>query len=92
LTQPENVVLRILPFSGAPVFANTCMWALFVFGDSLNRDIVHVETHAGFRYIEDGEQVSAYHKHFGQLWQRALDEAESRAFIEDAMRAWLPDR
>ncbi|WP_222854048.1 helix-turn-helix domain-containing protein [Fodinicola acaciae] len=91
LTLPEHVALRVLPFSAAPVFASTCMWALLVFDEELDT-VVHVETHAGFRFIQDRDQVCEYGSHFVQLWRRSLDEEESRSFIGDAMRAWLRGR
>lgn len=76
-----NVDLRILPFDGPMPFTSTCMYAYFEFNDSLDRDVVTVETHAGFRYIETTSRVAAYRRHYEQLVDTALPPDESRALI-----------
>jgi transcriptional regulator with XRE-family HTH domain len=76
-----NVDLRILPFDGPMPFTSTCMYAYFEFSDSLDRDVVAVETHAGFRYIETTSRVAAYRRHYEHLVESALPPDESRALI-----------
>ena len=48
-TEP-NISLYVLPFSASPVFTMNCMYAYFEYqGEgSLEQDVVHIETHAGF--------------------------------------------
>jgi transcriptional regulator with XRE-family HTH domain len=83
-----NIELHILPFSAPPAFTSTCMFACFEFGDSLDRDVVHVETHAGFRHIEATEQVSQYRRHYDDLMRRALSPSDSRQLVRSAAQAW----
>jgi transcriptional regulator with XRE-family HTH domain len=75
-----NVELRILPFSATPPFTSTCMYAYFEFED-YDRDIVSVETHAGFRYIEGLDQVGRYRRYYDELVRTSLDPEESRQLI-----------
>jgi transcriptional regulator with XRE-family HTH domain len=83
-----NVELRILPFRAPATFASTCMFAHFEFADALDRDVVHVETHAGFRYIESTEQVSQYRRHYDDLFRRALSVNDSRQLTRETAEAW----
>jgi len=75
-----NVSLYVLPFSASPVFTMTCMYAYFEYqGDNnLERDVVNIETHAGFDIIDDPDKVADYRK-----WHDALVEA---SLTEDATR------
>jgi transcriptional regulator with XRE-family HTH domain len=77
----SNIELRVLPFSTAPPFTSTCMYAYFEFGDALDRDVLHIETHAGFRYIEIEETVAQYRQHYERLYDSSLTPEESRALI-----------
>jgi len=86
--EQPNMELRILPFSAPPAFTSTCMFAYFEFGDSLDRDVVHVETHAGFRHIEATDQVSLYRRHYDDLMRRALPPSDSRHVVRSAVERW----
>lgn len=83
--RPEDPQIRlyVLPFSAAPIFSMTCMYAYFEYQDigSLGQDVVHIETHAGFLNIEDSEQVARYRSAHDRLVQASLSEDDSRAFI-----------
>ncbi|MFI6026434.1 helix-turn-helix domain-containing protein [Amycolatopsis magusensis] len=76
-----NIELRVFPFSSPPLFTSTCMYAYFEFHDAMDRDVVNVETHAGFRYIETTEQVSRYRRYYEELYNHALPPEETRALI-----------
>jgi transcriptional regulator with XRE-family HTH domain len=76
-----NVDLRILPFAGPLPFTSTCMWAYFEFSDSLDRDVVAIETHAGFRYIETTNRVAQYRRHYEHLTECSLSPEDSRGLI-----------
>lgn len=77
----SNIDLRVLPFAISPPFTSTCMYALLEFGEAMDRDVLHIETHAGFRYIETKETVTQYRKRYEQLYNSALTQEESRALI-----------
>lgn len=84
----SNIQLHILPFSANPAFTITCMFAHFEFDDALDRDVVHVETHAGFRHIETTEQVALYRRHYDDLLRRALTPAASRELVRSTKELW----
>jgi transcriptional regulator with XRE-family HTH domain len=76
-----NIDLRILPFAGPLPFASTGMFAHFEFSDDLDRDVVAVETHAGFRYFETANRVVQYRRHYEHLLDSSLSPEDSRALI-----------
>lgn len=76
-----NVDLRVLPYTGPLPFTSTCMYAYFEFSDSLDRDVVAIETHAGFRYIETTNKVSQYRRHYEHLIECSLSPEDSRGLI-----------
>jgi transcriptional regulator with XRE-family HTH domain len=79
----QHVRLHVLPFTARPVFSMTCMYAYFEYQDidSLDQDVVHIETHAGFLNIEDSGQVARYRAAHEALVQASLTEDESLARI-----------
>jgi transcriptional regulator with XRE-family HTH domain len=79
----QHVRLYVLPFSARPVFSMTCTYAYFEYQDvdSLDQDLVHIETHAGFLTIEDSAEVARYRTAHDSLVQASLTEGESRARI-----------
>jgi hypothetical protein len=79
-----NISLYVLPFSASPAFTMTCMYAYFEYQDdnSLEQDVVHIETHAGFASIEDPDRVADYRKWHDALVQASLTEGESRQLIQ----------
>jgi transcriptional regulator with XRE-family HTH domain len=83
-----NIDLRILPFSAPPAYTAGCMYAYFTFEGDTDRDVVSIETHAGFRYIESGNQVEEYRQHFQDLQDRSLTPGESRDLIRAAARSY----
>jgi transcriptional regulator with XRE-family HTH domain len=81
-----NVEFRILPFSASPPFTATCMYTYFEFGDALDRDVVHIETHAGYRLLETTESLAQYRRYFDELLRRSLTPQASRDLIRSALR------
>ena len=82
-SEAENVTLHVLPFAAAPVLTMTCMYAYFEYQDDndLEQDVVHIETHAGWRSIENPGKVAEYRKAHGALIEASLSEDDSRALI-----------
>jgi transcriptional regulator with XRE-family HTH domain len=76
-----NVRLRVLPFTAAPTFSMTCMYAYFEYKDADESDIVHIETHAGYVSVEDARQVQKYRDAHGDLLEASLSESASRDLI-----------
>jgi transcriptional regulator with XRE-family HTH domain len=81
-----NVEFRILPFSAPPAFTSTSMWTYFEFSDALDRDVVHIETHAGYRLLEMPEHLAQYRRYFDELVRRSLSPQDSRKLIQDLLR------
>lgn len=81
--EQPGVHLRVFPFSARPVFSMTCMYAYFEYqnADSLEQDVVHIETHAGFRSIDDPVKVARYRAAHEELVAASLSEEDSRALI-----------
>jgi transcriptional regulator with XRE-family HTH domain len=77
-----NVDLRVLPFSAPLTFTSTCMYAYFEFSDALDRDVVAIETHAGFRYIETTKTVAQYRRHYENLLDHSLSPEDTRGLIQ----------
>ncbi|TCO58729.1 helix-turn-helix domain-containing protein [Actinocrispum wychmicini] len=75
-----NIRLQVLPFARTPPFTSTCMYAYFEF-DDYDRDIVGIETHAGFRYFEAHDQVRRYRRYYDDLLATALSPSESLALV-----------
>jgi transcriptional regulator with XRE-family HTH domain len=82
----DNVEVRILPFDASPPFTATCMYTYFEFADSLDRDVVHIETHAGYRLLETTESLQQYHRYFDELLRRSLTVRKSRDLIRSRRR------
>jgi len=82
LEELPDVHVRVFPFSARPVFSMTCMYAYFEYQDpSLEQDVVHIETHAGFRTIDDPVRVAKYRAAHEKLVAASLGEEDSRALI-----------
>jgi transcriptional regulator with XRE-family HTH domain len=81
-----NVELHVLPFSAALPFTATCMWTYFEFDDALDRDVVHIETHAGFRLLETAESLAQYRRYFDEIRRRSLNTQASRELVRQAIR------
>lgn len=76
-----NVELRVLPFSVTPPFTSTCTYAHFEFSDAADRNVVSVETHAGFRFIDTENKVAQYRRYFDDLYESSLDAEATRDLI-----------
>jgi transcriptional regulator with XRE-family HTH domain len=81
-----NVELRVLPFDSSPPFSATCMYTYFEFADALDRDVVHIETHAGYRLLETTESLQQYRRYFDELLRRSLSVQKSRDLIRSRIR------
>lgn len=82
----DNVELRVLSFDTSPPFSATCMYTYFEFADSLDRDVVHIETHAGYRLLETTESLQQYRRYFDELVRRSLSVQKSRDLIRSRIR------
>jgi transcriptional regulator with XRE-family HTH domain len=79
-----NVDLRILPFTADLPFTATGMYTSFEFADELDRDVVHIETHAGYRLLETADSVALYRGYFAEVLRRSLTPQASRELLQAA--------
>lgn len=82
--QLPNVYLRVLPFSGRPHRMSSCTWTQFVFDGELDRDVVNIESHIGFLFLEKDDEVRLYDRAFADLRKISLDRSATQAAIEEA--------
>jgi hypothetical protein len=62
------------------------MYTYFEFADALDRDVVHIETHAGYRLLETTESLQQYRRYFDELLRRSLSVQKSRDLIRSRIR------
>jgi hypothetical protein len=90
LTAPSKfptVDLRVLPARAEPHLMNTCTWSYFVFPE-LDRDVVQLETPAGYRHIEADDAIKRYDRAFYDISDRSLDCDESAKLIHSLLQHW----
>jgi transcriptional regulator with XRE-family HTH domain len=78
-----NIQLYVLPFTAQPVFTCTCSYACFEYGDDIEQNVVHIETHAGFRHVEKLDEVKRYRHYYDDLVAVSLTMDKSRAMIRE---------
>jgi transcriptional regulator with XRE-family HTH domain len=78
-----NIQLYVLPFTAQPVFTCTCSYAYFEYGDDIDQNVVHIETHAGFRHVEKLDEVKRYRNYYDDLVAVSLTMDKSRAMIRE---------
>ena len=83
LSTAPNIQLYILPFTAQPVFTCTCSYAYFEYGDEIDQDIVHIETHAGFGHLEKPDEVRRYRRYYDDLVTASLTMDKSRSRIRE---------
>lgn len=83
LSTRPNIQLYILPFTAQPMFTCTCMYSYFEYGEETDQDVVHIETHAGFRHVEDAEDVRRYRRYYDDLVAASLTMDKSRSLIRE---------
>jgi transcriptional regulator with XRE-family HTH domain len=90
-SREDNITLYVFPFEAHPVPSMTCMYAYFEYHDpsDLEQDLIRIETHAGFRTIDDPPRVAEYRKAYDTLVDSSLSEEASRDLIR-TIRDSLP--
>ena len=83
----RNVSLRIIPSDAGLHPGMLGMFTVFQFTDDIDRDVVHVETHSGDRYLEERSSVLEYLRLFDTVTHRALDNTASRELLDRLLAA-----
>jgi transcriptional regulator with XRE-family HTH domain len=86
LTKP-TVVIQILPFSAGFVRALAGNFAVIEFDESVDQDVVFVETHAGASYLEGDFGVDTFKSVFDRARSQALGPVDSEKMLRDRRAA-----
>ena len=81
MSKRRNVSVRILPLTAGLHAGMDGRFAVFQFSDDIDRDVVHIETLGGDRYLEEPSSVLEYIRLFDAVTQRSLDNPESRDLL-----------
>ncbi|MFB4318525.1 helix-turn-helix domain-containing protein [Actinomadura sp. 21ATH] len=76
-----TVTVQVLPFAAGLHPAMDGPFEILGFPESLDLDIVYIESQSGALYLEEREQVGRYNGIFDHLRAKALDPEQSRALI-----------
>lgn len=81
-----RVTVQVLPFSAGLHPAMDGPFVILGFPESLDLDVVYLESQTGALYLEEREQVGRYDEVFNHLRALALDPDKSRALIAQKIR------
>ena len=63
------------------------LFEIYQFSSDIDRDIVHIETHSGDRFLEEQSSVLEYLRLFDAVSHRALDNDQSRDLLTRLVEA-----
>lgn len=81
-----RVTVQVLPFSAGMHPAMDGPFEILGFPESLDLDVVYLESQTGALYLEERTQVGRYNDVFNYLRAQALDPDKSRALIAQKIR------
>jgi transcriptional regulator with XRE-family HTH domain len=87
ISNRRNVSIRVLPLAAGLHAGLMGLFTVFQFSDDIDRDVVHIETHSGDRYLEEQSSVLTYLRLFDSVTHRALDDQESRQLLNKLLSA-----
>ncbi|QKG24315.1 helix-turn-helix domain-containing protein [Actinomadura verrucosospora] len=82
----QHVTVQVLPFAAGMHPAMDGPFELLGFPESLDLDVVYLESQTGALYLEEKPQVARYRMIFDQLRAKALDPNQTRALITQRIR------
>ncbi len=83
----RTVSVRILPLDEGLHAGVMGSFAVYQFSDDIDRDVVHIETHFGDRFLEEQSSVLEYLRLFDSITHRALDNSQSRDLLTQLVDA-----
>jgi transcriptional regulator with XRE-family HTH domain len=81
VTEQPNVDVRVLPFATGILRAHAGHFVLLEIPEALGSDVVHIETHAGERFLEEESDVDIYREVHANAVESALSIMDSKAII-----------
>ncbi|CAA9385414.1 MAG: hypothetical protein AVDCRST_MAG66-589 [uncultured Pseudonocardia sp.] len=85
----SNVALQVLPFSAGFTRASAGAFMVISFAESVDQDVVYVESQAGSAYLEGDFGVETYARTFDDVSGRALGSLETEEWLISAERSFL---
>ncbi|TDD80865.1 XRE family transcriptional regulator [Actinomadura darangshiensis] len=82
----QRVTVQVLPFAAGMHPAMDGPFEILSFPESLDLDVVYLESQTGALYLEEKSQVARYNAMFDQLRAKALDPDKSRDLIAQKIR------
>jgi transcriptional regulator with XRE-family HTH domain len=87
MSQRWNISVRIIPLNSGLHSGMMGGFNVFQFADDIDRDVVHMETYNGDRYLEEQSSVLEYLRLFDAVTGRSLDNADSRELLQTLVEA-----
>ena len=87
ISRRHNVSIRILPLTAGLHAGVMGLFEIYQFSSDIDRDIVHIETHSGDRFLEEQSSVLEYLRLFDAVSHRALDNDQSRDLLTRLVEA-----
>lgn len=87
ISRRPNVSIRILPLAAGLHAGVMGLFEIYQFSSDIDRDIVHIETHSGDRFLEEQSSVLEYLRLFDAVSHRALDNDQSRDLLTRLVEA-----
>lgn len=87
ISRRRNVSIRILPLTAGLHAGVMGLFEIYQFSSDIDRDIVHIETHTGDRFLEEQSSVLEYLRLFDAVSHRALDNDQSRDLLTRLVEA-----
>jgi transcriptional regulator with XRE-family HTH domain len=78
-----NIVVQVLPFSAGFTRASAGSFTVIKFADSVDQDVVFVESQSGPAYLDGDFGVETYARTFDDVSQRALGPIETEEWLVD---------
>jgi transcriptional regulator with XRE-family HTH domain len=86
----SNVIIQVLPFAAGFARASGGPFMLIEFADSVDQDVVYVESQAGSAYLEGDFGVETYARIFDDVVGRALGPVETESWLEELADEFEP--
>lgn len=81
--QRPNITVQVLPFSSGAHSAVAGDFVMLTFPDSIDNDLVYVESHLGELYLEKEHDIQAYGQIFDMLVNQCMSRENSTSFIAE---------
>lgn len=92
ISRRRNVTIRVVPLEAGLHAGVMGGFTIYQFSDDMDRDVVHLESRTGDRYLEETSSVLDHLRLFDAVNSRALDTSESRDLLTRLVEASHPSQ